>query len=121
MGSKPAIQQKHGYDDIPQSKDLNPSHEQILKNICDDYDVDENTLYRSKRGKKNEPRNVLIYLIRRLRQDTLKEIGRKFNIDKYSSVCSIIERIKKQMRADTAFRKRVDEMTSRAIKSQEQT
>jgi len=49
---------------------------------------------------------------RRLRRDTLNEIGRQFKIEKYSPVSSIIERVKKQMQEDASFRKRIDELSS---------
>jgi len=107
-------------DEVPQSKALDPGHEEILRTVCEYYAVDEDALYRAKRGATNEPRNVSIYLIRRLRRDTLKEIGRQFKIEKYSSVSSIIERVKKQMQEDTGLRKRVDELSSTATKSQGQ-
>jgi hypothetical protein len=45
-------------------------------------------------------RKKYIYLIRRFRQDSIKQIGRQFNIEKYSPVCSIIERIKKQLQEE---------------------
>gem|GEM_PF-1881503 len=84
-------------------------------------DLVEDTLYRSKRGVTNEPRNVAVYLIRRLRREALNEIGRRFKIEKYSSVSSIIERVKQQMRKDAGFKKRIDALCSTAIKSQRQT
>ena len=108
-------------DEVPQSRVLDPGHEEILRSVCKYYAVDENALYRAKRGATNEPRNVSIYLIRRLRRDTLKEIGRQFKIDKYSSVSSIIERVKRQMQEDAGFRKRIDELSSTLTKSQGQT
>ncbi len=78
-------------------------------------------LIKTRRGTCNEPRNVLIYLIRRYRQDSLKEIGRQFKIAKYSSVGSIIERVKKQLQFDRPFRKRLDELHLLINKSHEQT
>jgi len=108
-------------DEVPQSKALDPGHEEILRTVCEYYAVDEDALYRKKRGATNEPRNVSIYLIRRLRRDTLKEIGRQFKIEKYSSVSSIIERTRRQMQEDASFRKRIEELSSTLTKSQGQT
>jgi len=78
-------------------------------------------LYRSIRGQFNEPRNVAIYLTRKLRRDSLKEVGFRFQMEKYSSVSSIIERMKKQILADKNFKKRVAEVANKVGKSQEQT
>jgi hypothetical protein len=57
---------------------------------------------------------------RRLRRDTLKEIGRQIKIEKYSSVSSIIKRVKRQMDEDAGFRKRIDELSSKLTKGQRQ-
>ena len=108
-------------EEIPQSKDLDPSREMILKVVCDYYAVTEDDLYKTRRGTNNEPRNVLIYLIRRFRQDSLSEIGLQFKIEKYSSVSSIIERVKNQLQIDRTLRKRINELGLMINKSHEQT
>ncbi len=46
------------------------------------------------RGVTNEARNVAIYLTRLLRRDSLKETGKEFNVSNYSSVSSIIEKMR---------------------------
>ena len=107
-------------EDIPQSKALIPGHEEILKTVCQFYSIDEDDLYKSKRGVTNEPRNVSIYLIRQLRMETLRDIGRRFKIEKYSSVSSIIERVKAQMKVDSDLAKRIEMLTHGVTKSQRQ-
>ena len=69
----------------------------------------------------NEPRNVSNYLIRPFRMETLRDIGKQFKIEKYSSVSSIIERVKVQMKVDSDLAKRIDMLSHRATKSQRQT
>ncbi len=108
-------------EDVPQSKALIPGYEEILKTVCEFYSIDEDDLYKAKRGITNEPRNVSIYLIRQLRMETLRDIGRRFKIEKYSSVSSIIERVKAQMKVDSDLAKRIDMLSHRATKSQRQT
>ena len=54
-------------------------------------------LYRSRRGISNEPRNVTIYLLRTLRGDNLEEIGRDFNISRFSSVRSVVEGMRRKI------------------------
>jgi len=44
-------------------------------------------------GLSNQPGNVAIYLLRTLRGDTLGEIGREFNMNRYSSVSSVVQRM----------------------------
>ena len=44
-------------------------------------------------GLSNQPGNFAIYLLRTLRGDTLDEIGREFNMNRYSSVSSVVQRM----------------------------
>ncbi len=105
-------------ENIPESKLLDPSRKLILGVVCEYYAVDKKDIYKSRRGSYNEPRNVLIYLIRVLRRDNMKQIGQYFNIDKSTSVSSIIERVKKQLQTDKSLKKRVDELINMVNKSQ---
>jgi chromosomal replication initiation ATPase DnaA len=43
---------------------------------------------------------MAIYLARRLRGDRLKEIGEAFKIDQYSTVSTIVERMKARIGSD---------------------
>jgi len=65
----------------------------------------------------NEGRNVAIYLTRRLRRDTLKEIGAQFGIENDSTVSSIMERMKKKLSEDRKFALRLDEIAESITKS----
>jgi chromosomal replication initiation ATPase DnaA len=53
---------------------------------------------------------VAIYLTRKLRRDTLKEIGRHFQIDNDSTLSSVIERMKKKPAGDRKMRIRLDKL-----------
>ena len=64
---------------------------------------------------------MAIYLTRKLRGDTLKEIGVGFGIDRYSTVSSVVDRMKALVKKDEKIRARVDHLTSIITKSQEQT
>jgi len=75
----------------------------------------------SKRGTYNEPRNVAIFLFRRVRRDSLENIGVWFQIQKYSSVSSAVERLKAKMAVDSRLKHRVDGLITLLIKSQKQT
>ncbi len=54
-----------------------------------------------------KPRNVAIFLVRRLRGEKLQEIGRQFGMAKYSSVSSAIEKMKRDISADRRPKARV--------------
>jgi len=108
-------------DEVPQSRELAPTPAQIKKAVCERYRINDDELLVSKRGVFNEPRNVAIYLARRLRGESLKQIGEQFQIKKYSSVSSVIERTKTAMAKDRKLRNRVESIVSALRKSQEQT
>jgi len=108
-------------EDVPETKQLIPDPEKILKAVCRYYAIDRGELYKSQRGFFNEPRNVAIYLMRRLRRDRLKEIREQFQMEKYSSVSSVIERMKQKLNGDKKLQNRVEEITALVFKSQEQT
>ena len=107
--------------DVPQGKELAPAAHLIIDAVCEFYNVSRDELYRSRRGDFNEPRNVAIFLTRKLRCDGLREIGGSFHMEKYSSVSSIMEQMKERMMKDWGLSSRVDRVTERIYKSQEQT
>ena len=98
---------KKRHDEIPESRTLAPGPEKIKKAICNAYGIEESLLLSSRRGVLNEPRNVAIFLIRRLRGEKLEEIGRQFGIAKYSSVSSAIEKMKRDISEDRRLKARV--------------
>ena len=108
-------------DEVPQSKELSPKVDRILKAVSDFYGIGEGDLIRSRRGVFNEPRNVAIYLIRLLRGDSLRQIGEHFQMEKYSSVSSVIERVKAEIAQDRGLRERKERLIALVTKSQEQT
>ena len=128
LGSKrfvDAIKEKFFFrkadDEVPQSRELAPDLDRIKKAVSAFYGIDEGKLLRSRRGDFNEPRNVAIYLTRRLRSDSLKQIGEQFQLDKYSSVSSAIERMKALIAKDRKLRDRIEKIILLLSKSQEQT
>ena len=85
--------------------------------VCKYYDTAAPDILKLHRGKTNEARNAAIYLTRRLRRDTLKEIGTQFGIESDSTVSSVIERIKKKQTKDRKFSRRLKEIAESIIKS----
>jgi chromosomal replication initiation ATPase DnaA len=98
--------------DVPSSRELLPDKSRILEEVYKAYNTTESEIIKMQRGKLNEARNVAIYLTRKLRRDTLKEIGFEFNIDNDSTVSSVMERVKKKLEKDRKFYSRVDEIAN---------
>jgi putative transposase len=103
--------------DIPSSRELLPDTKRILEMICKSYDVGVADFLKKRRGKINEARDVAIYLTRKLRRDTLKEIGEQFEIFNESTVSSVIERMKKKLTGDRKFALRLDQFAESIVKS----
>ncbi len=112
---------RKSFEEVPQSRSLSPDVDRITAEVCRFYKVAKSDLYLSKRGYFNEPRNVAIYLTRHIRCDSLKEIGKAFEIGKYSTVSSIVERVKKEIQMNNNFKKRIEKLTTKLDKSQRQT
>ena len=111
----------NNFEEIPETKRLAPDAAKIKYAVCKAYDIEEKELYVSRRGIFNEPRNVAVYLIRRLRNDPLKQVGEQFGIRKYSTVSSIVERVKHEMEADKRLKRRIQNLAEMITKSQRQT
>jgi len=103
---------KKRHDEIPESRRLAPDAEKIKKAICRAYGIEESSLLSSRRGVLNEPRNVAIFLVRRLRGEKLEEIGRQFGISKYSSVSSVVNRTGSQLRTESRLKKSYQQIYS---------
>jgi len=57
-------------------------------------------IIKTRRGQRNEARNAAIYLTRKLRLDTFKNIGEQYGIDNDRTVRSVFERMKKRLSED---------------------
>jgi hypothetical protein len=67
-------------------------------------------LFANRIGKRNEARQVAMYLIRKLCKKSLKEIAQSFSLGSYGSVggaCSLIER---QIKVDRKLRRRIEQI-----------
>ena len=98
-----------------------PDGKRIRATVCGFYGVDEGDLLVSRRGVFNEPRNMAIYLTRKLGRATLKETSHGFQADKCSTVSSVSERMETLIATQKAMRKRAEALISALSKSQEQT
>jgi hypothetical protein len=94
--------------EIPESKSLAPSSDDIISVICGYYNVSFNELLVTRRGVFNKPRNVAIYLLRNIRGDNLNDIKNIFQINAYSTVSSVIQTISKMKKFDRKFRQQIE-------------
>ena len=69
---------------------------------------------KAQKGKRNEARQVAMYLIRELCNKSLKEIAQSFSLGSYGRVggaCSVIER---QIKVDRKLRRRIEQIREMA-------
>jgi chromosomal replication initiation ATPase DnaA len=71
-----------------------------------------------RRGIENEPRDVAVYLIRTMRVEPLMKIGAGFGLNRYSSVSSVVMRVKEKLRKDRKFRERLFKIENSILKGQ---
>ena len=99
--------QEKRHRQVPESNKLAPDREQIKREVCQAYGVEEKDLLTVQRGKNNEPRNVAIYLCRVLRNDTLIDLGHAFGMTGYSPAGSAVERVKKKLKKDKKLQNQI--------------
>jgi REP element-mobilizing transposase RayT len=104
-------------DEIPESRLLAPSAQEIIATTCQHFQVTKEQLLTSRRGQENLPRDLAIYLVRVLTRKTMPEIGKHFEISNYSTVGSVIDRMKQREAKDRDFRKILKKMKSIMVKS----
>ena len=107
--------------EIPEARFLSIDGKVIKNVVCRYYGIKEKDLLLSKRGTSNTPRSVAIYLMRRFTAKTLVEIGREFHMTKYSSVSSVMERVKRELSRNRKLKRQMAELDQELSKSQEQT
>ena len=104
------------HNEVPESKLLTPSAQLIIDAVCTEYGMDEEGLLKSRRGTTNEPRNVVIYLVRHLRGEKLDSLAMMFQIRKYSTVSSICTRLEEKIKEDRELGKRITMLKEIIIK-----
>ena len=119
------IKEKYGSGkinkEIPSSRELLPDKKRIMDVVCRFYGVKDIHMIKTRRGERNEARNAAIYLTRKLRLDTYKEIGDQFGIENDRTVRSVFVRMKKTLAEDKKLASRMEKLHDLIIKSQEWT
>ena len=104
--------------DVPQSKSLAPDPNAVTKAVCEFYGADEKELTLVRRGIRNEPRDMAIYLLRNICGEPLMRIGHAFGMTQYSSVSSAVRRITEKQQNDSQFLNRLDAVMESIKKGQ---
>ena len=105
-GSFSLTREHVGYE----TKILRPRLSSVIREVVKVYKVSEEDLFHGQRGKRNEARQVAMYLIRELCNKSLKEIAEYFSLGSYGSVggaCSVIER---QIKLDRKLCRRIEQI-----------
>ena len=117
------IKEKYGSGkinkEIPSSRELLPGKKRISKEVCRFYGVNATDMIRKQRGRRNEARNAAIYLTRKLRLDTYKEIGDQYGIENDRTVRSVFVRMKKTLIEDRALVNKMERLQDIILKNQE--
>jgi REP element-mobilizing transposase RayT len=119
------IKEKYGSKkinkEIPSSRELLPDTSRIVDAVCRFYGVGKNEIALKRRGRKNEARNAAIYLTRKLRLDTFKEIGAHYGIENDRSVRSVFVRMTTSLSEDKRMAEKMKKIVEMIEKSQEWT
>ena len=67
------------------------------------------------------PRDIAIYLVHRFCCKTLPSVGKEFGITNYSTVSSVVQRVKVRYKRDKYLLKEIEIIKKRIVKGQKQT
>jgi putative transposase len=119
------IKEKYGSGklnkEIPSSRELLPGKKRIIDEVCRFYGVKSTDMIKKQRGKRNEARNAAIYLTRKLRLDTYREIGEQYGIDNDRTVRSVFVRMKKTSTENRDLARKMEKLQDIIIKNQKWT
>ena len=100
-------------DMLKKSNEYIPSAEVITEYICKYYNMDAAVLYSQSRSRDVvNARNIAMYLIRRMTNLSLVDIGKKFGGRDHSTVLHSLDNVEQKMRSDPAFAEVVKEITT---------
>ncbi len=107
--------------EISGAKALAPDPGKVLSQVCEYFQVPRQELLISKRGTENIPRDIAIYLVRRLCHLTLPLVGKEFGISNYSTVSSVVQRVKLRLEKDSKLNRDVSDISKKVLISQKRT
>jgi len=119
------IKEKYGSGkinkEIPSSRELLANKKRIIDEVCRFYGVKSTDMIKKQRGKRNEARNAAIYLTRKLRLDTYREIGEQYGIDNDRTVRSVFVRMKKTLTENRNLASKMEKLQDTIKKNQKWT
>ncbi len=107
--------------EMPEAQILKPNINVIKAAVCTSYNIHPANLLSSRRGIKNEARNVAVFLARLYTGAKLETIGKAFTISNYSTVSSIIIKTHTELQTNNKLKKHVDTILKIHDKGQGQT
>jgi REP-associated tyrosine transposase len=107
--------------EISGAKNLAQDAEKVIFCVCEYYRVSRSDLLISRRGTENLPRDIAIYLVRQLCRLTLPCVGEEFGINNYSTVSSVVQRVKLRLEKDKYLQREVDDVRKKVLKSRRWT
>lgn len=110
---KAGFKELQSHREVPAARLFAPGLDAIQSTVCAAYGVDRAVLQSGKRGMSNDARNVAVYLARRLSGLTLATIGEAFGLEHYSSVSSVVCRMKQRIENDGRLRRKVEAIERR--------
>lgn len=100
-------------DMLKKSNEYIPSADSIIDYICKYYNMDPSVLASQSRSRNVvNARNIAMYLIRRMTNISLVDIGKRFGGRDHSTVLHSLESVEKKMSSDPAFAEVVKEITT---------
>jgi chromosomal replication initiation ATPase DnaA len=100
---------------VPESKRLAPGANDIINSVSAFYGIDKAYIRAAKRGTVNEERDMAICLLCYIGGDSLASIGKVFDIQSYSTVGSIIARLKIRLKSERKLLRKVEEIRGIAM------
>lgn len=100
-------------DMLKKSNEYVPSPSVIIDYICKYYNLEEDVLRGQSRGREIvNARQIAMYLIRRMTNLSLVDIGKEFGGRDHTTVLHSLDKVEKQMRSEPAFAETVKEITT---------
>ncbi|MFQ6094481.1 MAG: helix-turn-helix domain-containing protein [bacterium] len=97
------------------AKVLRPTIESVIGAVAQIYRVSREDLFQGRRGYRNEPRQVAMYLVRQLCGRSLKEIAEVFSLGSYGGVGAACSKIHRRLRTDRELRLRIEKVKNRIV------
>ena len=100
-------------DMLKKDNEFIPSPSVIISHTSKYYGVDEDSIRGKNQGRDaTNARQVAMYLIRRMSNLSLDDIGKEFGSRDHSTVLHSLKKVEKQMRDDPSFAETVKELTA---------